>query len=64
MSVSSVGSMASVSHHGEQVSLDRALEVTVNDIIRHLNHVQLGLRGTLSKIYLLLRNWKLMGIWK
>lgn len=45
MSVSSVGSMASVSHHGEQVSLDRALELCVNDLIRHLNHVQLALRS-------------------
>lgn len=44
MSTSSVGSTVSVSFHGEQQTIDRALEVTVNDIIKHLNHTQLGLR--------------------
>lgn len=36
--------MASVGFHGDTQTLDRALELTVNDLIKHLNHVQLKLR--------------------
>ena len=45
MSISSVGSQASVSFHGAQQSLDLALDQTVRDLIKHMNAVQFQLRS-------------------
>ena len=44
MSVSSVGSQASVGFQGELVNLEQALDSTCRDLINHMNHVQLQLR--------------------
>lgn len=44
MSISSVGSTASVGFQGEAVNLEQALDHTCRDLINHLNHVQLQLR--------------------
>lgn len=44
MSVSSVGSSASVGFHGQQVNLDQALQETVDKLIRHMNRIQFELR--------------------
>ena len=44
MSVSSVGSTASVGFKGQAVNLDAALDETVSDLQKHLNMVQVHLR--------------------
>jgi len=44
MSVSSVGSTASVGFHGQSVNLEQALDATVRDLQSHLNMVQVHLR--------------------
>lgn len=44
MSVSSVGSMASVGFHGQSVNLEQALDETVRELQKHLNMVQVHLR--------------------
>ena len=45
MSVSSVGSTASVSLHGQDVPLEVALRNTVRDIQKHLNLVECHMIG-------------------
>lgn len=44
MSVSSVGSQASVGFHGRAVGMDEALDNVMRDLQNHINHVQLALR--------------------
>lgn len=44
MSVSSVGSIASVGFHGQSMNLEQALDATVRDLQHHLNMVQVHLR--------------------
>jgi|SRR5271165_4135830 len=45
MSVSSVGSNVSVGYKGSAVPLEQALDEVVRDLQKHLNNVQVSLRG-------------------
>ena len=50
MSVSSVGSTASVGFHGQAISLETALDETVRGLQAHLNLVQCHLRGIAATV--------------